>query len=324
MDNLCHSLAGAAIAQAGFARRVPRATLLGVIAANIPDVDALTYIWASSATAVAFRRGWTHGLPALVLWALMLALLFAWWQARRPVAVAEQPSGAAGFSWRHFIALAGIAVVSHPVLDWMNSYGVRFLMPLSERWFYGDTLFIVDPPLLVIFGIGWFASSRALRGGRSWSGAPARTALVVAVLYIGAMKIMSSVTRDAAAARFGYAAPGPRDLMVVPLPVQWLEREVVINKGDVYASSRWRMQGMRAELAGEQSGMETGATPRLVAAVRETPDGAKFLSWSRFPYFVPESASGTIFVGDSRYSSGTVESWAGIRVPIAAPEPPRR
>ncbi len=324
MDNICHSLAGAAIAHAGFARRVPRATLLGVIAANIPDLDALTYIGASSATAVAFRRGWTHGLPALVLWAFLLAFLFAIWQARRPVAVADAAAGGARFTWRHFIALAAIAVVSHPLLDWMNSYGVRFLMPLSDRWFYGDSLFIVDPPLLVLFGLGWLVSSRALRRGRPWSPAPARIALVVALLYIGAMKGMSIVTRDAAAARFGYAAPGPRDLMVVPLPATWLAREVVINKGEVYGSSRWRMNGLSAELVGEQSGMETGASPAAIAAVRETPDGAKFLSWSRFPYYVPEPANGTIFVGDSRYTSGTTESWAGIRVLLAAPEPTRR
>ena len=43
MDNVCHSLAGAVIAQAGFARRLPRATLLAVVAANIPDVDAFAY-----------------------------------------------------------------------------------------------------------------------------------------------------------------------------------------------------------------------------------------------------------------------------------------
>jgi inner membrane protein len=324
MDNLCHSLAGAAIAHAGFARRVPRATLLGVIAANIPDVDAFTYLWASSASAVAFRRGWTHGLPALALWALLLAFLFALWQSRRPVAVADKPLDGAAFTWRQFIALAAIAVVSHPVLDWMNSYGVRFLMPLSDRWFYGDTLFIVDPPLLVIFGLGWFVSSRALKAGKVWSATTARVAVMTAVLYMGAMKGMSSITRDAAATRFGYVAPGPRDLMVVPLPITWLARDVVINKGDVYGSSRWRMNGLRAELAGDQSGTESGATPAVVSAVRETPDGAKFLSWSRFPYFVPEPGIGTIFVGDARYSSGTTESWAGIRVPIAAPEPPRR
>jgi len=33
----------------------------------------------------------------------------------------------------------------HPTLDWLNTYGMRWLMPFSGRWFYGDAVFIVDP-----------------------------------------------------------------------------------------------------------------------------------------------------------------------------------
>ena len=42
--------------------------------------------------------------------------------------------------------------MSHPFLDWLNTYGVRLLMPFSERWFYGDALFIVDPFLWIVLG----------------------------------------------------------------------------------------------------------------------------------------------------------------------------
>ncbi|MGE5198160.1 MAG: metal-dependent hydrolase, partial [Rhodospirillaceae bacterium] len=55
---------------------------------------------------------------------------------------------------------------SHPFLDWLNNYGVRLLMPFSERWFYGDTLFIVDPWLWLILGgavmLAWTAHTRGI------------------------------------------------------------------------------------------------------------------------------------------------------------------
>ena len=57
-------------------------------------------------------------------------------------------------------------MLSHPFLDWLNNYGVRLLMPFSDRWFYGDTLFIVDPWLWLILGGGvmlaWTSHTRGL------------------------------------------------------------------------------------------------------------------------------------------------------------------
>ena len=59
-----------------------------------------------------------------------------------------------------------------------------------------------------------------------------------------------------------------------------------------------------------------GDNPALVDSVRATRDGARFLRWSRFPYFVRDTgaAARKVFVGDISYASGTTESWAGIRV----------
>jgi inner membrane protein len=319
MDNLCHSLAGAAIAQAGFARRLPRATLLAIVAANIADVDAFTYLVGDSATAVAFRRGWTHGLPALVVWSVALAALFAWWNRKRPllaaVADADAPAGRS-VSFAAFFPLAAIAVVSHPLLDWLNTYGVRFLMPFSDEWFYGDALFIVDPPLLVLLGAGAWLASQALRAGSARSELPARAALVVALLYITAMKAMSEDTRRAAERQFAMPNATRGDLMVSPVPLSFTRRNVLVRTLRDYDRfpAEWRMRGV---VVGPLASRDPiGATPALVAAVRATPAGERFLRWSRFPYFVPGSGpdTGTVFVGDTRYAAGTVESWAGIRV----------
>ena len=79
------------------------------------------------------------------------------------------------------LLLSYLGVLTHVALDWLNTYGVRLLMPFDRRWFYGDTLFIIDPWLWLALGGGvWLAR----RGGGP---APARRALVVAMVYIGAM-----------------------------------------------------------------------------------------------------------------------------------------
>jgi len=36
----------------------------------------------------------------------------------------------------------------------MNTYGIRLLMPFDERWFYGDTLFIIDPWIWLVLAAG--------------------------------------------------------------------------------------------------------------------------------------------------------------------------
>lgn len=326
MDNVCHSLAGAAIAQAGFARRLPRATLLGIIAANIPDVDAVTYLGADNAFAVSFRRGWTHGLPALIVWAVALSLAFAWWARRRPISPAGlagadtaigSDGGAAPRSWRAYLPLAAIAVVSHPSLDWLNNYGVRLLMPFSNEWFYGDTLFIVDPTLIGLFALGWFASSRLLRAGSPRAELAARAALTLALVYIAAMKFMSESSRAEVERRDGVRFSRP-DLMVAPEPLSFTRRLVMQRTPDGITERRAVWNGTHAVLERASAAEPTGVTPALTAAIRATRDGERFLRWSRFPYFVRGAGadSNTVFVGDARYSSGTTESWAGIRVPL--------
>ena len=52
-----------------------------------------------------------------------------------------------------------IVTATHPILDWTNSYGVRFFLPWSSKWFYGDLVYIVDPYLWLILGGACFLLS---------------------------------------------------------------------------------------------------------------------------------------------------------------------
>ena len=78
MDNLTHALVGAAFSKSGVERITPLATATLVLAANAPDVDVLSYTQGQW-FALSFRRGLTHGIPALIVlpW-LVAGIMTAW------------------------------------------------------------------------------------------------------------------------------------------------------------------------------------------------------------------------------------------------------
>ena len=109
---------------------------------------------------LAMRRGMTHGPIAMLVLPLLLtgAMLAGSIAGRR--GAASGPAGRLPVRPGWLLALAYIGCLSHPLFDWMNSYGIRLLEPFSHRWFYGDALFIVDPWLLAILGAGHWLSRR--------------------------------------------------------------------------------------------------------------------------------------------------------------------
>ncbi len=159
MDPIAHTFTGAVLASAGLRRATPLATAALLIGANAPDVDVLASLGGDYAS-LAFRRGWTHGILAIALWPFVVTgLLLAWerWIMRRQGE--REPSRPATL-----LAVAAIGVMSHPTLDWLNNYGLRWLMPFDGRWFYGDALFIIDPWVWLMLGGAAFLM-HAPRGG---------------------------------------------------------------------------------------------------------------------------------------------------------------
>jgi inner membrane protein len=178
MDPITHTLTGAALAATGWRRRTALATPAAILAANAPDIDILAYSHGEYA-ALAFRRGWTHGPLALLLLAGVVTLLaLGWDRIRRRQQADRAPPARAGA----LLGLSMVAVATHPVLDWMNTYGVRWLMPLDTRWYYGDALFIIDPWLWLALGIPLFlVHSQRPAGIAAW----AVLALAASTLVLG-------------------------------------------------------------------------------------------------------------------------------------------
>ncbi|MCP3162789.1 metal-dependent hydrolase [Myxococcus qinghaiensis] len=165
MDNLAHSLVGAWMAEAGLKRYTPLATATLVIGANLPDVDAVV-TFAGSDASLYWRRGWTHGVLALSLWPFVLTGLMLLWdrfvRRRRHPELAPARAGP-------LLLLSTVSVLSHPALDWLNTYGVRLLMPFDGTWFYGDALFIVDPWVWLLAGAAVImADARTRKSAAGW------------------------------------------------------------------------------------------------------------------------------------------------------------
>ncbi len=130
MDNLTHSLVGLFLARAGLKKVTPQGTAILVLAANIPDIDAVSLL-GGAGTYLRWHRHLTHSLILLPFMALLAVVLVR-------LAGGKPVKWLAGWG----IALAGVA--SHQILDLTNIYGVRLLMPFSGRWFHWDITPVID------------------------------------------------------------------------------------------------------------------------------------------------------------------------------------
>ncbi len=125
MDNVTHSLVGLMMARVS-----GRNAAMMVVAANMPDIDVVS--WAGGTlTYLDYHRGFAHSLLAAPFWALALIFVFQSANVRSYAA-----------------CLAG--VLSHLMLDWTNTYGIRLLSPFSGRWLHLDMTDVVDPWILLV------------------------------------------------------------------------------------------------------------------------------------------------------------------------------
>jgi inner membrane protein len=161
MFNSTHTLAGFALARKGLDRWAPHATWTAVIGANLPDIDIVTG-FVGTASYIDHHRGFTHSLVGVPVLSALLALAMYGITKRNCKPIVP--------FWKHF-AVALIAVATHPLLDWMNSYGMRPFLPFDSAWYYGDILPIIDPFLDLALLAAILANRRAI--------------LLVALLYIG-------------------------------------------------------------------------------------------------------------------------------------------
>lgn len=131
MDNLTHTAIGLFLGRAGLGRWSPGTTPILILAANAPDIDILS-LTGGSLNYLHYHRHITHSLAAMPVMALAAVLLVR--------VIGRKP-----LYWPGAFGAALIGVASHLALDWTNIYGVRLLLPFSDRWLRLDITGVIDP-----------------------------------------------------------------------------------------------------------------------------------------------------------------------------------
>jgi inner membrane protein len=165
-------MVGATLAQTGLAKRTRYGAAALVIGANLPDIDAFTQFLGMD-TALYLRRGWTHGIVAALVLPLVITGVLSL-IGHRHRSSGPTPNRATLF------LLSFLTVAIHLPLDWLNTYGIRWLMPFDGRWFYGDAVFIMDPWIwLALGGTVFLRYSRSRKSITAWAVVGFLTTLLV-------------------------------------------------------------------------------------------------------------------------------------------------
>ena len=272
----------------------------------------------------AFFFASSRALPALAMAVLPLALAGAMTAWDRLMRRRRHPEKAPA-SFPALLFLGFVSVLSHPLLDYLNTYGVRFLYPFSKRWFYGDALFIVDPWVWIALavGIGWSAVRRRRRHAQPET--PARVAFGATGAYVGVMLLSSAAGRGLVVREAATAGLSPGRAIVSPEALDPLRRTVSLEVPGGYRLGKLRWSPRPTLALAPDFIARNDRNPWAVAAAGAR-DGRKFLAWARFPYFVvrPEGKGALVAIHDARYP-GEFGSWASVavRLPADAATPAR-
>lgn len=160
MDNITHSLAGALVG--GWAASRTQTAKSAVIAAsllanNFPDSDAFYAPLLSQPLGyILHHRGHTHTIIGAVGCGILSWLIIRGICRMRGFIVDHRAN-------RLMAAVSIFGALLHLALDSLNTYGVHPFWPLDNHWYYGDSVFIIEPLLWICLGLAASCSSELRR-----------------------------------------------------------------------------------------------------------------------------------------------------------------
>ena len=278
-------------------RLTPRATPALILSANLPDIDSF-FAPAFGYESIEAHRGFSHGLGGLVTMPFLAVVIILLWEKLRPGKEGPIKLGA-------LLLLCFIGTLSHPLLDLMNTYGVRLLDPFSQRWFYGDTLFIMDPWIWIMLIMGLEMSWRAERLGRSWT-RPALWSQGAVFGYIG-LNAAISLRAEAVTRPLVERVARPQMVVAGEVPLEFWRRRMIWRGDGVGGTGSYNLlKGLNHATLDPVIMPLHLDDPRLAEAAIRNKRVRAFLFWSRMPIVIEEKGHASL--GDQRFTTGGARS----------------
>jgi inner membrane protein len=151
LDNVTHTLIGALLGETAARNAPPAATdrqasirrtmflSVMIVGSNLPDSDLLYSLGSRGKLAYLLEhRGHTHTVIGALIASVAMLVVCGLWQRWRGMSLPAHDRA-------RLVGLALLAPLLHIAMDAFNSYGVHPWWPVDNRWFYGDSVFIVEP-----------------------------------------------------------------------------------------------------------------------------------------------------------------------------------
>ncbi|MDP4105429.1 MAG: metal-dependent hydrolase [Bacillota bacterium] len=111
-----------------------------VIGSNAPDFD-FVYRLKSRGSYIRHHRGFSHSLPALPLWGIIVpGVIYPFFS---------------GINFFHLFIWSFLAVILHVLFDLFNVDGTQILLPFSRKWIAFDAIPLIDPYILLLHFLGF-------------------------------------------------------------------------------------------------------------------------------------------------------------------------
>jgi inner membrane protein len=200
-----------------------KAMLFGIFANNLPDIDIFANFWVSTAHGLLTHRGITHSILFECVFTLVFAL------------AAKKIFRKYDMSLKRWILMFGSGLFLHVMMDSLTTYGTGLFEPFSHARVSLNTLFILDPflmlPILTCAIVLWI--KKRISPNRKLI---AMTGLSVSACYllftiIIKLHVNSHIKNELKEQQIAY-----KDFMAAPTPLNNLLWYTMVKSNDHYHS----------------------------------------------------------------------------------------
>lgn len=285
MDSLTHTVLGACTGELIAGKKLgKKAMLIGAVVNNLPDIDMFANFWHSQAEALLTHRGITHSIFFMLIMSPALAWLGYKFMAKH------------GLSFKGWMFLITHGFVLHLGLDACTAYGTGWFEPFSSQRVSFNTLFILDPLLMLPLLIAAI-TLLIMRAQNTKRAGLAGVALSLSGLYLLSSLVFKEIAHKAFVSSAQAQKISTDDHFETPTALNNLLWYAVINEDDHYKIGYYSVLDSKDSIEFKT----VAGNHNLLLPYASNSDVRKLLQFSRGYYRIDSVSEEELLFSDVRF-----------------------